>query len=455
LIAGYFLYLPIANIPPMKVIRNGILTIPLPDQSGFEYGLHPWVLLFPDFAFAIALLGVASLTHRGPQRRHWTRPLLLGLLPAFALGGAIASLGSESPGVSVAGLIARIAVLLVAWVIASRGVTEAAVRLWLYALFFGLAVILANGLIVYLQIFGWPDNLAELPVRRSTLEWERFGLVTWGHAANTSGVLLLTMPVAVVLFWSRRGAALRERIFLGGVIALMAVVLLVAFQRWALICVLFSVFGMLVRWRGSGRSVWLILLAAAVYTFVGRALVASLGDYFVEAAVGTDEASLGPRIAVWIEGIRFIFERPAGVGFEQAYRFGFGGLQSSHNLVIDATLEGGLLVGLATLAWLGVIVVAAVRGALIRRSMTDTQFAMILGAATYSVFGIFFNGQVYLAGMVIWFGLWILLPTAAYALEPEPVEAGPTPEVHRHRRAPVQVRPTPLRVPHRQRTPRP
>jgi len=125
-------------------------------------------------------------------------------------------------------------------------------------------------------------------------------------------------------------------------------------------------------------------------------------------------------VGVWVEGLRFIVEHPAGVGFEQAYRLGFGGLQSSHNMVLDAALEGGLLVGIATVVWLAVIVGSLVRGALVRGSMTDMQFGMLLGAATYSVFGIFFNGQMYMAGMVIWFGLWILLPTAAYALEREP-----------------------------------
>lgn len=89
LIAGYFLYLPLANMPVMKVIRNGVLQLPQPDPAGFEQGLHPWILLFPDFAFAVALLGVVSLTLHGKSRRHWTRGVLLMTFGAFLVGGAI------------------------------------------------------------------------------------------------------------------------------------------------------------------------------------------------------------------------------------------------------------------------------------------------------------------------------------------------------------------------------
>lgn len=416
LIAGYFLYLPLANVPPMKIIRNTILQIPLADADGFEVGLHPWIVLFPDFAFALALLVISVPLVRMAGPPHWLRNLLLVIIAAFALGGGLATVASESPAISLVGLLARLGVLALAWLIASVGVTRSAARIWIYALFLGLGLILLNGLFVYLQTFGWTDDWTDLSARRSTQQWIEYGLVTWGHAANTAGIVLLTMPVAVMMLWTRRGAAFVERSLLVSLIVLMAVTILITFQRWALICVPAAAVMMLLRWRLSLRSLVLVALLLAVYLNIGQQILESTSGYFVEAATGTSPSSLGPRLNLMSQWISAIRDYPAGVGFEGAYRLGIGGRTSSHNMLIDATLEGGLLVGGAVAAWLAVIAMSLMRGISSRTVMTDAQFALILGAATYSLFGIFFNGQVYLAGMTIWFALWILLPVIALSM---------------------------------------
>ena len=414
LIAGYFMYLTVANAPVMKVIRNGILQIPLP-TSGFEYPLSPWILLFPDLVFAVALMLLILPSTSRSNPRHPLLPSFLALIGVlFLLGGGLATVASSSPGISMTGLVGRLAVILIAGIIVAHRVSESAARLWVYAALLGLTVILLNGIAVYLQTFGWPETWVDLPARRNAPDWRAFGLVTWSHAAHTSAVVLLLLPTALVLVFVRPRW---ERLFLGIALAAMLATLLIAFQRWAMVCLLLDVLLLTLFWRGSIRSVRLLVFAVVAYFTAGSALVSGLGGYFQEAAVGSTEGSLQQRMVVWGEGLRRIAENPAGVGFDRGDTLRFGDQVAAHNFLLDVTVEGGLLVGLATFAWTLFCSWQLARAIVRPDGASNLRFALLLGGVSYSLFGIFQSGRVAAFGLMIWFGFWMLLPATAYALE--------------------------------------
>lgn len=446
LIAGYFFYLPLANLPIFKVIRNGILELPVLGSATERAPAHPLLLLLPDFVFGLALMLLAGLSPRTAVSRPSPARFVLQIVFVLTLaGGVLSAAGSEYPGLAMAGLVTRLGVLLVALVIVRHRPTPEVARLWLYAAILATAMIMTVGIVVYLTTFGMPSSLADLPIRRTLPQWLPYQRVTFGHAANNTGLVLLVFPAAVVMFISTRGGAWWNRTFLLVAMAVFTITLFFSFQRWGFGCFLIAIALITWYWRASWRSLGLLVACTLVGVVIGREVISQLGTYFADALIGSDASSLDRRREIFMAGVEEALRAPTGIGFGTVNTLWLGGLGSAHNMLVDNAIESGILGGLALLTWIGAVLVVFTRLMLHPSHRHDLPFALALGAMAFVLFGVFFNGQMFLAGIIVWYAFLHLFPLVALILiEDEAAERAPAPAPARQSTVPA---PTPMRGP--------
>lgn len=423
LIAGYFFYLPLANLPVFKVVRNGMLDLPVFGTLNQFVPANPLLLLLPDFVFGLVLF-MMSTTSLG-TRHTGSSPARIWFQIVFVLtvaGGVLSTVGSEFTGLAMAGLVTRLGVLIVGLVIVRHRPSPEVAEFWLFAALLGTTLIMLVGIVVYWSTFGLPESLADLPIRRSLPQWLSYQRVTFGHAANNTGLLLLTFPAVLVMLTSKRGGAVPQRAGLIAAIVVMVVSLFFSFQRWGFVCALLSVALVVWYWRSTWRAPGLLIVMTALYIVVGREIVRQLGTYFAQALFESGESSLARRMLFWEAGMDQVLRVPSGIGFGTANSLPLGGQNSSHNMLLDNAVETGVIGGVALAIWAVVAIIVLVRVLWRPRPTRDLAFAFALPPAIFVLFGTFFNGQMYLAGIIVWYAYLHLFTLVALVLiEDEPV----------------------------------
>jgi O-antigen ligase len=241
-----------------------------------------------------------------------------------------------------------------------------------------------------------------------------------------------------------KGVSRLGRVFLITATLLMYANLLVSFQRWAWICLALA-FALTILYyrRRKSRYALLGVVAAALLLF-GTTAFTQLGGYFQEATDPTSGSNITARLRDWQEGLSILFSNPAGLGFGTAGTLADLSDTSSHNLFIDIGVEGGVLALMGTVVW--AVYHLRLTVGLILRAETDSEwsFALLLGAFTFVVYGIFFNSLLYFSGLMVWLALWWLYPVMASAIFTAPVNhAAPNSSVQLRNRTRTATPPDP------------
>jgi len=188
-----------------------------------------------------------------------------------------------------------------------------------------------------------------------------------GGAGNHSSAIITLMPCVLAtgwIAWHGRWSRLLQ-ILLGALAATLLISSYTTLSRtvWLVLATQYVVFGLLVFHRAriqqttwfSARSALLVGLIAILLLSAGTALMLRVQAERASAGVAAKLID-DPRLALWPAVVEQIEERPVlGYGFGRgmlraAFRkeLGDGSLWHSHNLILDATIQVGL-VGLALL----------------------------------------------------------------------------------------------------------
>lgn len=413
-LAALFLYYPLSYEPWAQTYRDDhvVPALGLANEKFFS----PGVLVMPDVVLGV-ILACAFWYRRGALTARWPA-ILVWVAAALTVAGGLVSLTVSSfVGVSSAGLVARVGVLVLTLALLTKPLTSNFVRVCCYAALAGTAIICARGALAFVSTFGFPP-LSVLPFLRSDPRYVAYTSVTYGFPSNTVDLLVLTVPMAAVLLVADRIRP-PARLFVLCCLIVMVTNLFIAFQRWAWFCM--AVDGALIalywlRFRASGLGARAKAASALGFAGVGLlvlATIASQAGYFAQVLDPAEASSIGTRAMTWREGIDAIVANPAGYGLGTANTLARLTTSSSHNLLIDIGVEGGVL------ALAGASIWVCLHLWLLARVLLSTDdvlsFALLLGAFSFVLFGVFFNSLLYLSGNAVWFAYWWLFPAIAIA----------------------------------------
>jgi O-antigen ligase len=416
-----FLY-PLMKLPPIKQ-WEAMIQLPTLTPS-FEWGNPLAALLNPDVFMVLVLLFVSQLLGRRESSKvgHSNLIKILGWSASLVLiGGFLSLFASNLPNVSAAQLVGQASILMLTCTIWRARPCVKEIQLWLRAAVLGTCTVMAIGTYYFIDAFGIPDSIRSLVYAHFSFElfFGSYGRVTYGSIAQTEVLIMLVLPACVYMLASKL-ICMKVRIFYAVAVLLLLINMGIAFERWAIVTILFLAFLFLVRLYGGnnkvalsfvaiggiGLGIFLIQLANPDNNF--------LIEYFGAAIDPSEAASVTDRVAMWGTGIRLIAENPSGVGL------GLLNLQTKlpwsavHNLLLDSGVEGGILAMIGFGIWATWSVIRFFQ--VLRMSDGEARrlaLSLLAGAFCLVVYGIFQNYLLYSYGVGVVMAFWWAFPVLA------------------------------------------
>jgi O-antigen ligase len=329
---------------------------------------------------------------------------------------------SPYPNISGALVIGQASMLALAWILWRSRLSEQEIHLLVRASVLGTGIIMLIGLFTFYRAVGVPTSMISL-INAHFLQAfkDSYERVTFGSIGQTNSLSVMVLPLCVCMA-SSAYIKWKDRWLYGVVGLILAVNLLIAFERWAVVSMLLFLLFFLVRVYRGKRKWLLALLAAAVLapviiTFNQSVFDERVTTYFKVAATGggNEGSPLSFRLDVFAEGLRLIEDNPFGIGLGMENLRRELVVTAIHNFFLDNAFEGGvfMLIGLVIWAiWISkrfyYVLKLGERGLHI-----DIATGLLSGALCFLLKGLFNNNPLYTYATGVWMAYWFSFPLLA------------------------------------------
>jgi hypothetical protein len=378
------------------------------------------VLFLPAFACAILFVVLRSKLDRTPRTRKGTDGVSAALACWFlgATAGTVANWNVDQVLLTYCSVFLAGAVVYVA--IARAHLTDIQLEIGILGLVVGSLFPLIGGLHAFVQEWGVPDITTALDAYLNVARMQLYEQATFGNRGNTAAFIVIIAPL---FLWIALDVSRRRIVRAICAVALVPVILNVVILgvRAELLTLLFAL-----------AVIWGFKLGIRRYPlFVAAFLLAVIAgvSYSPEVAM-TMSDRLGPVMGVDTEDDKSLMERSESIWeglaiAERNWQVGIGpggalaihSQTSAHQFQVQQFMETGVLgligsigFSVAVLAMLAVTVISGEDG-----GANNIRFALIIGPASYVVYGLTANAAL----NVGYVNTWVVLTTSMLALTPK------------------------------------
>jgi len=293
---------------------------------------------------------------------------------------------------------------------------ESQVRRSMLAVAIGAMIPLLLGAWEFYKIYGIPTGIDLLESRYNIVRMQDYMDKTFGNTSNMAAYLAILIPTigaALLTYWHNGYA--RALLSFTLLLALAHVLIVQSRTLFIVLTLVFPVIALFYRLRFGAAIFLLLATVAAIVVPILSALDQFLGNTVGAVADLNDDSSVADRFEAMHAGYRILMDHFSfGVGPGNSLLY--NPFTSAHEYILQQGSEiGAVGVPLA----ISLSVAYALRGfALFRSRELDSyrnvRFAMIIGPATYYIYGVVANMPISQSVLVPWVGLTSLLAGASF-----------------------------------------